>query len=74
MVAKTPSMVDARRLVRTDALDILRGGLGTTTTASDNALFSETSTIGRGIVSSRMQSRVFLTILGIYLIKVRDLY
>jgi hypothetical protein len=62
-VAKTPSRVDARRLVRTDALDSDRGGSGTTT-ASDNALFSETFTTGTGIVFSRMQSVVFLTLLG----------
>ena len=63
IVAKTLSTVDARRLVRIAALEIVRGGLGTTT-ASDNAVFSKTSTIGTGLVSSRMQSTAFLTMLN----------
>src|SRR3569832_2112714 len=63
IVAKTPSRVAARRLVRTDALDSDRGRSGTTT-ASDNAMFSETSRSGTGIVFSRMRSAVLLTILG----------
>ena len=61
-VAKTPSKVDARSVVRTDFLAMERGGVVTTT--SGKALLSETSTAERGLVSSRMRSTVVLTMLG----------
>jgi hypothetical protein len=61
-VANTPSMVDARSVVRTDFLGIARGGVDRST--SDKALLSETSMAEKDFVSSRVQSTVFLTMLG----------